>query len=254
MMKLKLGAFCVFAFAAFAASAFNVSNKTVMVDQRGNLNAEGIASVQDVATNAVKAQVAEAKAEAAMTTARGVTDAIQGVVGNIMSNNVVVYRSGFIDGFAPLISLGPNDWLKILQFRPVSTTASSVVVDLDYVLSTDIGAVKPIVYASNSCTNRAAFPQVPDANVTSPVYTAESQEVNGQTVAGYYTVRVSIPNPDVSSTYFYWVEVDGDAPLGDGAALELPNGVAGGLTTEVTFGDVIITFEGGLGKAVRNAP
>ena len=52
-MKLKLGAFCVFAFAAFAASAFNVSNKTVMVDQRGNLNAEGIASVQDVATNAV---------------------------------------------------------------------------------------------------------------------------------------------------------------------------------------------------------
>ena len=95
-MKLKLGAFCVFAFAAFAASAFNVSNKTVMVDQRGNLNAEGIASVQDVATNAVKAQVAEAKAEAAMTTARGVTDAIQGVVGNIMSNNVVVYRSGFI--------------------------------------------------------------------------------------------------------------------------------------------------------------
>lgn len=253
-MKLKLGAFCVFAFAAFAASAFNVSNKTVMVDQRGKLNAEGIASVQDVATNAVKAQVAEAKAEAAMTTARDVTGAIQGVVGHIMSNNVVVYRSGFIDGFAPLISLGKNDWLKIIDFKTVSQSASSIVVDISYVLSTDIGAVKPIVYASNTCTNRRDFAQVPDANVSDASYTANEQEVNDQTVAGYYTVRVTVPNPDVSSTYFYWVEVDGDAPLGDGAALELPNGVAGGLTTEVTFGDVIITFEGGLGKAVRNAP
>ena len=253
-MKLKLGAFCVFAFAALAASAFNVSNKTVMVDQRGNLNAEGIASVQDVATNAVKAQVAEAKAEAAMSTARGVTDAIQGVIGNIMSNNVVVYRSGFIDGFAPLISLGPDDWLKVIEFKPVSVSASEIVVDMSYALSTDIGAVKPLVYASHTCVGRSDFAQVADANVSTPAYTEEARVVNGQTVAGYYTVRVTITNPDSSTSYFYWMEANGDAPLGDGATLELPNGVAGGLTTEVTFGNVIITFEGGLGKAVRDAP
>ena len=41
---------------------YNVTNTVVTVDQNGQLNVEGIASVQDVATNAAKAAVAEQKA------------------------------------------------------------------------------------------------------------------------------------------------------------------------------------------------
>ena len=56
----------LFAAATFAAvAAPNVTNTVMMVDQRGNLNVVGAASVADVATNAVKVQIAEAKAEAA---------------------------------------------------------------------------------------------------------------------------------------------------------------------------------------------
>ena len=57
---------------ALAVHAANVTNTVLMVDQRGALNVDGVASVADVATNAVKAQIAEAKAEAAQETARGV--------------------------------------------------------------------------------------------------------------------------------------------------------------------------------------
>ena len=252
-MKLKIFTLCVLSCAAFIASAYDATNKVLMVDQRGNLNTAGIASVQDVATNAVKAQIAEAKADAAQQTAAGVTAAIQGVVGNIMSNNVVIYRSGYLDSFAALITFTASDWMKIIKFTPVSTTAASIVCDISYVITTDIGAVKPLVYASNTCTNRANFDLVADANVTSPVWTAEQNTYDEVQFSGYYTIRVTIPNPNSTASYFYWIEMDGDAPMGDGATLDLPNGVSGGLTTEVTFGDKVITFYGGLARSARDA-
>ena len=80
---------------------YNVTNTVVTVDQNGQLNVEGIASVQDVATNAAKAAVAEQKAVIAYQASVATSNSIHTVVVNLMANNGVIYRSGLSDSFAP---------------------------------------------------------------------------------------------------------------------------------------------------------
>lgn len=238
--------------AAVAAAAADLTNTVMMVDQRGNLNVEGVASVADVATNAVKVKIAEAKAEAAQDTARGVSNAIQSVVGNIMSNNVVIYRSGFSDSFAALVVFSPDDKLVISEIRPLETSAATVRVALEYVSTADIGALKPIVMANNTLGGATQFAEVADANVTDPVYHNTPKTIGADTFDGYYSMTVTIPNPDSGAKYFFWIKVNADAPSGDGTTLDLPNGVTGGVSGEFVWGDKILTFRGGVLKGVED--
>ena len=245
--------FPICAWATAALSAPNVTNTVMMVDQRGNLNVDGVASVAEVATNAVKVQIAEAKAAAAQETARGVTSAIGAVVENIMSNNVVVYRSGFSDSFAALVIFTENDALHIVDARWREMTASRIVVDIDYVSTADFGTVKPIVYHHNTVEGgRENFEQLADTNVTAPIYHAETVTFQGQPFTGYYTITATIPNPESVESYFLWIKAEADAPSGDGTTLDLPNGVTGGVSGDFTWGDKVLTFQGGVLKGVRN--
>jgi len=238
---------------AAAVAAPNVTNTVMMVDQRGNLNVEGVASVADVATNAVKVQIAEAKAEAAQTTAHGVTNAINTVVENIMSNNVVIYRSGFSDSFAALVVIGENDILGVVELRWIEKTAARIVVEIDYVSTADLGTIKPAVLHHNTLDGgRANFEELAEANVSAPVYYDEERIYNDQPFEGYYTIRATIPNPASHTSYFLWIKAEGDAPSGDGATLDLPNGVTGGVSGEYVWGDKVLTFRGGVLKGVRN--
>ena len=192
----------LFALAAgIAAAAPNVTNSVMMVGQRGNLNVEGVASVAEVASNAVKVTIAEEKAAAAQAAANGVTAALQTVAGNIMSNNVVIYRSGFSDSFSALVIFTPSDYLAIIDARWIEQGPSRIVVDVDYVSTADIGLVKPLVYHRNTLTNLVDFYQLADANVTMPVYHAESRTYKDDTFAGYYTIRATIPNPTGTDSY-----------------------------------------------------
>lgn len=250
---MKIIAFLLSAFAVgVALAAANVTNTVMMVDQRGNLNVEGVASVADVATNAVKVAIAEQKAQIAQTTALSVTNALQAVVENIMENNVVIYRSGFSDSFAPLVTITENDILAIVDARWIETAATRIVVEVDYVSTADLGTVKPLVYHHNTLTNRASFAELADANVTVPVYHAGETTYYGQTFAGYYTVTATIPNPSGTASYFLWIKADADVPSGDGMTLDLPNGVTGGVSGEYVWGDKVLTFRGGVLKGVRN--
>lgn len=246
--------FLLCAAAAVAVAAQNVTNTVMMVNQRGELNVEGVASVADVATNAVKVQIAEAKAEAAQDTARSVTNAINAVVENIMSNNVVVYRSGFSDSFAALVVFTENDILAITEARWIERTAAKIVIEIDYVSTADLGAIKPAVLHHNTLDGgRANFEELDEANVTAPVYHTESRTYDGQTFAGYYTIRATIPNPSGTSSYFLWIRADADAPSGDGTTLDLPNGVTGGVSGEFVWGDKVLTFRGGVLMGVTDA-
>lgn len=250
MKKTILGVLLL-ALSAFAA---DLTNTVMMVDQRGNLNVEGVASVADVATNAVKAQIAEAKAAAAQDTAREVSSAIGAVVENIMSNNVVVYRSGFSDSLAALVIFTEDDVLAITEARWIERTAARIVVEIDYVSTADLGTIKPAVRYHNTLDGgRANFDELAEANVTAPVYHAGERTYNGQTFAGYYTMTATIPNPSGTTSYFLWIKADADAPSGDGVTLDLPNGVTGGVSGEFVWGDKILTFRGGVLKGVRDA-
>ena len=235
------------------ARSADVTNTVMMVDQRGNLNVEGVASVADVATNAVKVQIAEAKAEAAQTTARGVTNAINAVVENIMSNNVVVYRSGFSDSFAALVVFTEDDILAITEARWIERTAARIVVEIDYVSTANLGTIKPAVLHHNTLDGgREDFEELDEGNVTTPVYHVGERTYGGQTFAGYYTITATIPNPSGTSSYFLWIKADGDIPSGDGTTLDLPNGVTGGVSGEYIWGDKVLTFRGGVLKGVRD--
>ncbi len=253
---MKRPALFTLAAAAFMAAyaAPDTTNTVLMVNQRGELNVEGVASVAEVATNAVKVQIAEAKAEAAQSTARGVTNALQAVVSNIMSNNVVIYRSGFSDSFAPLVIFTDDDKLYISDARWIEQSAARIRVEVDYVTTANLGNLKPIVMTHNTCAPRADFTELADGDVTAPVYHSGEVVLHGQTFSGYYTLTATISNPASTSSYFLWIKAEGDAPSGDGATLGLPNGVTGGVTGVYTWGDKELTFKGGVLIGVANAP
>lgn len=253
-MKRLLAFFPSLALSVLAAVcvAENVTNTVVMVDQNKNLNVEGVASVQAVASNEVRVAIAQAEARAAQSTATSVSNEIQGVVGNIMSNNVVIYRSGFTDAFASLVVFTDDDILAI-NGATFDVTASAITCNLSYVTTANLGAVKPLVYAHNTLTNREDFEQVPDADVTSPVYHAESVVYQGQTFSGYYTFSATISNPSSTASYFLWIKASGDTPSGEGMTLDLPNGVTGGETVSVEWGGYLLNFVGGVLRSHQDA-
>jgi len=250
MKKIVFLASAITLFYAFADH--NVTNTVLMVDQNKNLNVEGIASVEDVATNAVQVQIAQAAAQAAQNTARGVTNAIQGVVANIMSNNVVVYRSGFTDSFSALVIFTENDNVYINNCA-FQHTADTITAELSYVCTADIHTVKPIIMGSNTCTNRSSFEQIPEADVTDPVWHPGEIVFAEQTFSGYYTTTVTVRNCPSTSSYFMWVKIEADTPSGEGTTLELPNGVTGGATGVFVWGDKRLTFRGGVLTGVQDA-
>lgn len=232
---------------ALKAYGHDVTNTVLMVDQRGELNVAGVASVEDVATNAAKVVVAEQKAEIAQQTAEAVSNSISTVVQNLMVNNEVIYRSGFSDSFAPLVVFTESDKLLVAEARWITRTAAQLVVDIDYVCTVDLGTTKPtVMHRATIDGSRADFDELADSNVTTPVYHAESRVVAGETYAGYYTVRATIPNPASFASYFLWIKCEADAPSGQGATLDLPNGVTGGVSETVTWGDRVLTFTGGV--------
>lgn len=239
---------------SLTAAAYDTTNTVLMVDQNGKLNADGIASVEDVATNSAKVAIAEQKAAIAQNTAVAVSNSIQTVVVNLMDNNEVIYRSGFSDSFAPLVVFTDSDVLAITEARWGTRSASQLIVEIDYVCTVNLGTTKPTVMHRETIEGgRTNFNELPDSNVTTPVYHAEEREYGGQTFAGYYTITATIANPVSTTSYFLWIKADADAPSGDGATLDLPNGVTGGFTGTVTWGDKELTFKGGVLMSVGAA-
>jgi len=230
----------------------NVTNTVMMVDQWGNLNVAGVASVADVATNAVRVQIASAKSEAAMSTAQSVTSQLNGIVANIMSNNVVIYRSGYVDAFEGLVIYTDSDTLVICDYENLGITDGVLKARIDYVSSVNLGVTKPSVYAHDTCTNTVDFVLVPSASVTVPNITNEAKTIGGTTYDRWYSIDVSIPVAGAPNQYFYFIKLEADTPSGDGSALDLPNGVVGGSTVDLTWGDKILHFRGGVLRGVDN--
>lgn len=231
----------------FGTPSTDTTNTVLMVDQRRNLNVEGIASVEDVATNAAKAVVASQRAEVAQQTALAVSNSINTVAQNLMANNTVIYRSGFSDSFAPLVVFTDSDVLAIVEARWTEQSAARLVCQIDYVCTVNLGTTKPtVMHRATINGGRSNFAELADANVTTPVYHAEQREFGGQTFAGYYTVTATVPNPSSAASYFLWIKCEADAPSGQGATLDLPNGVTGGRSVTVELGNRTLTWVGGV--------
>ena len=252
-MRKALSVLLALAALAVSADSVTVTNTELTVDQRGNLNAAGVASVEDVATNAAKAVAAQQRAENAQQTAVAVSNSIDTVAQNLMENNGVIYRSGFSDSFAPIVVFTESDKLVIAGARWTEQSAARLVCQIEYVCTADLGTTKPTVMHRETINGaRSNFSELADSNVTAPVYHAESRTVGGDTFSGYYSIVATIPNPVSYASYFLWIKCEADAPSGHGGTLDLPNGVTGGYTGDVVWGDKVLTFRGGVLKGVRN--
>ena len=241
-----VGMFCADVLLA-APDSVTVTNTELTVDQRGNLNAAGVASVEDVATNAAKAVAAQQRAENAQQTAVVVSNSIDTVAQNLMANNGVIYRSGFSDSFAPIVVFTESDKLVIAGARWTEQSAARLVCQIEYVCTADLGTTKPTVMHREVINGaRSNFSELADSNVTAPVYHAESRTVGSDTFSGYYSIVATIPNPVSYASYFLWIKCEADAPSGQGGTLDLPNGVTGGRTYTATFGDKSLGFVGGV--------
>lgn len=246
---------CFCALMAPAAETANVTNTVMMVDQNGKMNVSGVASVADVATNAANVQIAIAKAEAAEETAEKYKDATDTLVEAQMQNNAVIYRRGFTDSFEGLVTFGADDKLAIVAFEKRGITGGILSAYLEYVCTADVKTVKPTVRISDTCTAREDFLVADDATVSTPVYhegertypfTDDDGNVSTITFAGYYSVELNTPVEGEEDDYFYYVQLSGDTPSGDGSTLDIGNGVTGGVSAEVVWGDKKLTFVGGV--------
>lgn len=252
-MKLKILAFCVSVAAVALADSVTVSNRVVMVDQAGRVNApEVLATTAQLATNEVQVIAAAESARVAEKTAIEATNAVQSVVSAIVNNEVVVYRSGFNDSFGSVVLISENAKLMIYNFVPGQDNGGTRTHQIYYALNEDIGAVKPIIRASSTLADFPGddFTPVADSSVTDPVVQAgEFTDRDGNKYTFLYRIDVTVPS---HGQYFFKVYVDGDTPSGDGYTFDVKNGITGGLSETVTWGDKRLTFTGGLLTGVAN--
>ena len=221
------------------ATGLGLTNEVVTVDQDGGISKSGIATVEEVATNAINVQIAMQRAQIAAETAVATTNAIQAIVDNIMSNRVIVYRRGFIDSFAALTIITDADTCAII-----------------YVCSADVSQIKPNVYTHNTLDGGVShldFTLTPDAYVTEPTFYSEPATYGEATYDNYYKVTVTILNPVETAHYFLFIKLEGNDPGGTGAQLNVRNGIKGGVTDTFQFGNKVIQIKGGLVKGVTNA-
>ena len=233
-----------------------LTNEVVTVNQDNEISKSGVATIEDVTTNAVNVQIAMEKALIAAETAIATTNAIQAIVDNIMSNRVIVYRRGFIDSFAALTIITDADTCAIINADWKEQSAEQIVVDVYYVCSADVSQIKPNVYTHitlDGGVGRIDFALTPDAYVTEPTFYNEPATYGDNTYDNYYKVTVTIPNPVSTAHYFLFIKLEGNDPGGTGAQLVVRNGVKGGVTQNVVWGDKLIQIKGGLVKGVTNA-
>lgn len=246
MFAALVGAFlCVSA----RAEGVTVTNKVVMVDEEGRNNApEVLADLARQATNEVKVVVAAAAAEAAQKAADEASGIVGDVVASITKNEVRVFRKGYMSSFAPLIVFTDDDTLEICEFT--IDKARSVAV-IGYVSTVNWGALKPQIRAADSLTSpKADWAVKADGDVSAVTLHDEQRTQGGVTYSLWYSVEVKLTD---SNQHFYAIEMNPDAPSGDGLTLDVKNGFTGGFTGEIADGGKVKTFRGGLLMSVRDA-
>lgn len=236
-MKRLTALLALLAAGALWADSVAVTNTFLTVDQNGKMNVRGVATVEDVATNAVKVQVAEAKlaaVEEAVAEARAEANAL---AENILSNNVVIYRHGFSEGFQAVVVITTNDHLTCTYVKKKSYSGTTATFELGYVCLADLNGITPTILAHDTLAGgKAEFDTVPAADVGSPQWHAGDLVIGGITFSGYFTVEFTMTLAANPAAYFTYIEVAGDAPSAAGAGVDMPHGVAGGWTGTIGGG------------------
>lgn len=243
-MKKLIAAAALAPLLAFAGGT--VTNKFLTVDQHGRLNTAGVATVESVVSNAVKVQVAQAKAEAASLAAATVDEDTTMLAANIVSNRVTIFRGSHSDGFSAMVVITEADKLACKDFKLLSYSGRVATFQLDYVCLADIRAMKPVVKANDHCTAKAEFVTVPaSAVILDPANPhEETWEAGDVTYSNFYRLTFTQELETYPDQYFLYIAADGDAPSSGGAGMDLPNGVKGGISCTVGNGWDVEIYKG----------
>lgn len=236
-----LALLCGFSLVSVRADEVTVSNKVLFVDENGQTNApEVLADVAAQARNEVAITIAAEKAEAAAIAANEATNIVATVAANIVANEVRIFRKGSLSSFSPLVVFDEeHDKFIISSFDKGATQ-----ITFGYVCTVDIGSIKPAVRASNTLASPTKdWEPLPEATVSAPTIHNETVELDGVTFNKWYSITIPTPT---DGQYFYLIEMNPDAPDGDGLTLNIVGGITGGVTGVFEIGSKTYTFKGGL--------
>ena len=256
-MKTQFFAFLSFGCVlALANAAEETSNEVLFIDQNGNVSRpETLATTADMAANKAALLSADEKAAAAESAARAGTNMVAGIIADIGRNELTIYRWGYTDGLSAAVAIDPDAELLIHDFDPLNEVTDNglAAFSLSYALKNSAPVdVQPIirwsatveVKSETSTRTRADYVALDPAQVEPATrLDGEYVDASGKVYPYTYGVKFYAPQDDKG---FFLVELTPDDAAGDGSAIDLPNGVKGGVTARVPFGDSVLVIEGGV--------
>lgn len=224
------------------ACMISFAGEFVTVDQDGKLNTAAVASVTQLASNAVESAITAAKADAVAEAAARVDAMVDGVADVINSVEGVGYIRGFLLNFGVSgVEANTNVTSTIIRYdHDVSNDVSYVYSDV-YVYFSEQPATLPVVRWSTS--PRADSTWVELESVSTVLTTATVNEVT------YDCYRITVAIPVAQASAFFRVFAE-SVQTTVGNYLPVRNGIKVGsfepLTAEFSCGTNTIKFVGGI--------
>lgn len=254
-MVASLCAFCSDDTVGGSSSTVTVSNRVIMVDEDGNINVTNVlATTAMLTTNETMLVLAQAAAQAAARAVSDGTNIVQGVVSEIMANQLIVYRRGFTDSFGTVTVFSPNDDVVItgISLPNVISDDGLLAIDITYAATLDVGSASPGFLYSSTLTNKSDMAELSSSNIDhAEQIVSEVITKNGKTYSYSYKVRIWVPQEDIG---FFVLYIDADEPYGDGYSVNIYGGMKDGFTGTTVWGKNQMTFVGGFLMSVTNAP
>jgi len=239
---------------ALIGDTVTVSNKVLWVNQQGEINEPAaLATTADMAAIKAATITAEEKASAAASAAAHGTNLISDIVADIGRKELVIYRYGYTDGISAAFVLEPDAKLIINDFKPLNevNAAGLSAFRIGYALknSTEFKG-QPIIRWKSELKSGATFEPVEESDIE-PVSKAPPYIGSDGTVYQWGYSTKFYDRADQKG--FYIVDLLADDAAGDGMAMDLPNGVTGGVTADVVWGEYKLKIVGGVVVGVESA-
>ena len=242
-----------FIFALLFASA--VTNDVLTVNHKGETShPTALANTADMAALKAATITAEEKAQAASAAARHGTNMMWNIAADIGRNELVIYSYGYTDGFSAAFSFDPDAKIITHEFRPLDEVndAGLAAFELGYALknSTEYQG-QPIIRWRSALDDGKDFEPIEEKNIE-PVERVPGEYTDGDGIVYQHQYRTKFYD-ERADKGFYKVNLLADDAAGDGMALELPNGVKGGIDCSFVWGGRELEVLGGVVVGVKDA-
>lgn len=235
--------------------ATTVTNDVLTINQKGETShPTALANTADMAALKAATITAEEKAKAAASAAAHGTNLISDIIADIGRNELVVYRYGYTDGITAAQVLDPDAKLATTEFKPLAeqNAAGLSAFSISYALknSTEFQG-QPLIRWRGALDDGTDFEPVEATNIE-PVERVDGSWTDANGIQYQYQYKTKFYD-EASDKGFYHVILLPDDAAGDGAAMELPNGVKGGYTGSFEWGGHSFEIVGGVIVGVKDA-